>query len=147
MSFVGPSHWTNISVLSFVKNSSNTKTLRLFIYGILASLGVLGLTAGLYPAYGLELFLGWILPVLAGTVTLYFIGSAAQKDPFLVTKTIAKGFALKMVYYGAAILTLFKLYSFEPIPFICSFSGFFLGLHVLEAVIIKRISQSYKTNA
>ena len=121
--------------------------MRLFIYGILASLGVLGLTAGLYPVYGLELFLGWILPVLAGTVTLYFIGSAAQKDPFLVTKTIAKGFALKMVYYGATILTLFKLYAFEPIPFICRFSGFFLGLHVLEAVIIKRISQSYKTNA
>ena len=121
--------------------------MKLFIYGILTSLGVLGLTTGLYPVYGLELFLGWILPVLAGTVTLYFIGSAAQKDPFLVTKTLAKGFALKMVYYGATILTLFKLYSFEPIPFICSFSGFFLGLHVLEAVIIKRISQSYKTNA
>ena len=39
------------------------------------------------------------------------------------------------------------LYSFEPIPFICSFSGFFLGLHALESVIIKRISQSYKTKA
>ncbi len=117
------------------------------MYGILASLGILGLIAGLYPVYGLELFLGWILPVLAGTVTMYFIGSAAQKDPFLLTKTLVKGFVLKMVYYGAIILTLFKLYSFEPIPFICSFSGFFLGLHVLEAVIIKRISQSYKTNA
>ena len=121
--------------------------MRLFIYGILASLGILGLIAGLYPVYGLELFLGWILPVLAGIVTLHFIGSAAQKDPFLVTKILVKGFALKMVYYGATVLILFKLYSFEPIPFICSFSGFFLGLHVLEAVIIKRISQSYKTNA
>ena len=121
--------------------------MRLFIYGILASLGILGLIAGIYPVYGLELLLGWILPVLAGTVTLYFIDSAAQKDPFLVTKILIKGFALKMVYYGATILILFKLYSFEPIPFICSFSGFFLGLHVLEAVIIKRISQSYKTNA
>ena len=117
------------------------------MYEILTSLGILGLIAGLYPVYGLELFLGWILPVLAGTVTMYFIGSAVQKDSFLVTKTLAKGFVLKMVYYGATILTIFKLYSFEPIPFICSFSGFFLGLHVLEAVIIKRISQSYKTNA
>ena len=117
------------------------------MYGILASLGILGLIAGIYPVYGLELLLGWILPVLAGTVTLYFIDSAAQKDPFLVTKTLVKGFILKMIYYGATILTLFKLYSFEPIPFVCSFSSFFLGLHVLEAVIIKRISQSYKTNA
>ena len=117
------------------------------MYGILASLGILGLIAGLYPVYGLELFLGWILPVLAGTVTLYFIGSAVQKDSFLVTKTLVKGFILKMIYYGATILTLFKLYSFEPIPFICSFSGFFLGLHALESVIIKRISQSNKTKA
>ena len=68
------------------------------MYGILASLGILGLIAGLYPVYGLELFLGWILPVLAGIVTLHFIGSAAQKDPFLVTKILVKGFALKMVY-------------------------------------------------
>ena len=110
-------------------------------------MGILGLIAGLYPVYGLALFLGWILPVLAGIVTLHFIGSAAKKDPFLVTKILVKGLAIKMVYYGATILILFKLYSFEPIPFICSFSGFFLGLHVLEAVIIKRISQSYKTNA
>ena len=43
------------------------------MYGILASLGILGLIAGLYPVYGLELFLGWILPVLAGIVTLHFI--------------------------------------------------------------------------
>ena len=48
------------------------------MYGILASLGILGLIAGVYPVYGLELFLGWILPVFAGTVTLYYIGSAAQ---------------------------------------------------------------------
>ena len=56
-------------------------------------------------------------------------------------ETIAMGFVIKMVYYGATILIIFKLYSFEPVSFMCSFAGFFLGLHALEAVIVKDISK------
>ena len=87
------------------------------------------------------LFLGWILPVLAGVATMYFVLSASKKDAQLVTKTIAMGFVIKMVYYGVAIFFIFKLYSFEPDSFMCSFAGFFLGLHALEAVIVKDISK------
>ena len=115
--------------------------MKLFLYGLAASAGILGLAAGFYPEYQFELFLGWIIPVLAGVATIYFVLDAAKKDAQLVTKTIAKGFVIKMVYYGATILILFKLYSFEPVPFICTFAGFFLGLHALEAVIIKDISK------
>jgi hypothetical protein len=49
-------------------------------------------------------------------------------------------FLFKMIYYGATILLIIRIYSFEPIPFIISFAGFFLGLHALEAIIIKDIS-------
>ena len=115
--------------------------MKLFLYGLVASAGILGLAAGFYPEYQIELFSGWILPVFAGVVTVYFVLDAAKKDAQLVTKTIAKGFVIKMIYYGATMLILFKLYSFEPVPFICSFSGFFLGLHALEAVIIEDISK------
>jgi F0F1-type ATP synthase assembly protein I len=115
--------------------------LKLFLYGLAASAGILGLAAGFYPEYQIELFLGWILPVLAGAATIYFVLDAAKNNAQLVTKTIATGFVIKMIYYGATILIVFKLYSFEPVPFICSFAGFFLGLHALEAVIIKDISK------
>lgn len=119
----------------------DSKTLKLYLYGILASAGILGLVAGFFPHYQSELFLGWMVPVLAGFITIYFVLKAAKKDVGSVTKVIAKGFVIKMVYYGIIIFILFKLYSFEPIPFVCSFAGFFLGLHALEAVIIKDISQ------
>ena len=115
--------------------------MKLFLYGLAASAGILGLAAGFYPEYQIELFLGWILPVLAGAATIYFVLDSAKKNAQLVTKTIATGFVIKMIYYGATILIVFKLYSFEPVPFICSFAGFFLGLHALEAVIIKDISK------
>ena len=115
--------------------------MKLFLYGLMVSAGILGLAAGFYPEYQIELFLGWILPVLAGVATMYFVLGASKKDAQLVTKTIATGFVIKMVYYGVTILIAFKLYSFEPISFMCSFAGFFLGLHALEAVIVKDISK------
>ena len=115
--------------------------MKLFLYGLMVSVGILGLEAGFYPEYQIELFLGWILPVLAGVATMYFVLGASKKDAQLVTKTIATGFVIKMVYYGVTILIAFKLYSFEPVSFMCSFAGFFLGLHALEAVIVKDISK------
>ena len=114
-----------------------------FIYGLAVSLFILGITIFFFQQYRIELFLGWFLPAFAGILTSYFVFSAQKKDAITVTKTIAKGFALKMVYYGVSILILFKHYSFQPIPFVCSFSGFFMGLHVLEAIIIKQISEKY----
>ena len=118
-----------------------TKILKLFLYGLITSAGILGLLSGYYPQYQIELFLGWILPVLAGVATMYFVLGASKKDAQLVTKIIATGFVIKMVYYGVTILIIFKLYSFEPVSFMCSFAGFFLGLHALEAVIVKDISK------
>ena len=115
--------------------------MKLFIYGLIVSVGILGLAAGFYPEYQSELVFGWVLPVLAGTATMYFVLGASKKDAKLVTKTIAIGFVIKMVYYGATIFIIFKLYSFEPVSFMCSFAGFFLGLHALEAVIVKDISK------
>lgn len=115
--------------------------MKLFLYGLMVSVGILGLVAGFYPEYQIELFLGWILPTLAGVTTMYFVLGASKKDAQLVTKTIATGFVIKMVYYGVTILIIFKLYSFEPVSFMCSFAGFFLGLHALEAVIVKDISK------
>jgi hypothetical protein len=114
--------------------------LKLLLYGLIASAGILGLAAGIYPDYHFELFLGWILPSLAGFITIYLVLDASKKDAQRVTKIIAIGFVVKMIYYGSIILIIFKLYPFKPIPFIFSFAGFFIVLHALEAVIIKDIS-------
>ena len=115
--------------------------MKLFLYGVISSVGILGIAGWIFPLYLLELFLGWFGPVLAGFITMYLVIQAAKIDPYSVTKTLTKGFALKMVFYGLYIIIFFKLYSFKPIPFLCSFSGIYLGLHALEAVIIKDLSK------
>ena len=108
-------------------------------------MAILVISLILFRDYAVGIFIGWLLPILAGTVTMFFIAEKQKKGSIALTKAIAKGFVLKMIYYGISILFLFKYSSFQPIPFVCSFSGFFIGLHILEAVIIKRISESYNT--
>ncbi|MEE2765210.1 MAG: hypothetical protein VX600_01815 [Candidatus Neomarinimicrobiota bacterium] len=120
--------------------------MKLFIYGVFTSLGILGLSGHFLAQYQYELFFGWLGPVVAGTTTIIFIKRASRKEIRLITKTLTIGFAIKMIFYGAYILILFKIYPFNPIPLMCSFAGFFLGLHALEAVIINNLSKSEKLN-
>ena len=115
--------------------------MKLILYGLISSAGILGLFVGFYPQYLYELFLGWSIPAFAGFFTIYFVIDATKKNAQLVTKVLIRGFAIKMFYYAVVILISYKLYAFEPVPFISSFISFCLGLHVLEAVIIKDISQ------
>ena len=120
--------------------------MRLFIYGAVTSLGILGLSAHLLPQYQRELFFGWLGPFFAGAATIIFVQRASRKELRLITKSLSIGFAIKMVFYGAYILILFEFYPFNPVPLMCSFAGFFLGLHVLEAVTINNLSKSEKLN-
>ena len=117
--------------------------MKLFYYGLVMSLGVLGMLLNNFSNYRTELIIGWLLPALSGIITMYFINMAFKISSIELTKTLMKGFLLKMIYYIFAIFLLHKIYSFKPIPFICSFSGFFIGLHILEAIIIKRFSEKF----
>ena len=97
----------------------------LFIYGIVTSVGILGLSSYFLPQFRNELFLGWLGPFLAGVVTIYFVLRAAKTNIKTTTKVLIVGFIAKLIFYGAYVMLLGKLYSFEPLPLICSFLAFF----------------------
>ncbi len=96
-----------------------------------------------FPEYKIEIFFGWVIPAFSGLLSMANILQAQKKNSIYVTKAIAKGFIFKMFYYGIIILLIIKHYAFQPIPFVCSLVGFFMVLHVTEAIIIKRISEKY----
>ena len=94
----------------------------------------------MFPEFRTEIFFGWLGPAIAWLGSTFMTIRAAKKDPHSVTKSLQIGFLIKLIYYGAFIIVIFQLYGFEPVPFMCSFSGFFLGLHALEAIIIKNLN-------
>ena len=81
------------------------------------------------------------IDLILSSETIIFVERASKKDLWSVTKTLTIGFAIKMIFYGVYILVLFEFYSFYPIPLICSLAGFFVGHHVLEAVIVNNLSK------
>jgi hypothetical protein len=54
-----------------------------------------------------------------------------------MTQWLMISFGIKMLIYPIYFIIIFKFYSFAPYPFIFSFAGYFIGLHVVEAVVLK----------
>jgi hypothetical protein len=49
------------------------------------------------------------------------------------------GFGVKMVFFGAYVAIALKVLSLRPIPFVASFTGYFIGLHLIEALYLRRL--------
>ena len=128
--------------LSSLQRNLLKEKMRLFLYGLIFSIGILCLSISSLFIYKEELFVGWVLPVFAGCITMYSVNRVSKKKPAELTLVLMKGFVLKFIYYGVAIFLMYKYYSFEPLPFICSFVSFFIVFHVLEAIVIKRVSNN-----
>ena len=52
---------------------------------------------------------------------------------------------IKMILYGIIIVVIFTFISFNPTPFIISFTGYYLMLHLTEVYIVRSfIKNNYK---
>ncbi|MBT3216209.1 MAG: hypothetical protein HOD97_04250 [Candidatus Marinimicrobia bacterium] len=115
--------------------------MKLFYYGVIASIGVAGLAGWLFPEFRSEIIFGWLGPTIGGVGSTFMLNRAAKIDARAITKSLQIGFMVKLAYFGVYILLVFQLYAFEPFPFVCSFAGFFITIYGLEAVIIKNLTK------
>jgi hypothetical protein len=109
------------------------------IYISVFCLGTFGLIAGGMEQYFKEIFLGMISPLVIGVLSIFYIDGIQKKSPEKMTNVILKMFVGKMIFYGAYFIYVFTFYTFTPVPFIISFSGYFITLHVCEALFLKSI--------
>jgi hypothetical protein len=117
-----------------------------FIFAILIlGLGIAGLIGGsLYPQYISEIFLGMLAPLLVSIISILQINNVGKKDPQKITAAITKSFLFKMIFFAIYIIIILSIYAFEPIPFVISFTGFFILFYVIEAVFLQKLFQSGK---
>ena len=99
--------------------------MRPIIYLTAIALGFFGLGAGIHPEYSVEIFWGIFLPYVVAAIELFFVLQYKSNDSQSITKVLIKGFAGKMVLFGVYLSALIYFYSFEPYPFVFSFSGSF----------------------
>jgi hypothetical protein len=89
--------------------------------------------------FGREVWLGMLAPLLAGGGTWMLTKRVHKGNPGQVTAVMIGAFAGKLVFFGAYVGLAIGVLGVEPVRFAASFTGYFIALHVIEALWLKRL--------
>ena len=131
--------WNVFRFLSIVKDNKRSKEMMLYTYTVIFLIGIAGIFSRFFDNVITEIFLGLLGPVLVGFVTVFFMIKYSNSGAIRLNRMLVRGFAIKFIFYGIFIITIFTVYPFKPIPFMCSFTSSFIGLHLMEAIVLKKI--------
>ena len=131
--------WNVFRFLSIIKDNKRSKEMMLYTYTVILLIGIAGIFSRFFDSMISEIFLGLIGPVLVGFITIFYMIKYSNSRAIRFNKMLVRGFAIKFIFYGVFIITIFTVYSFKPIPFMCSFTVSFIGLHMMEAIVLKKI--------
>ena len=120
--------------------------MKLTIYIRMACVGTWGLLSAAFPDYVKEIFLGMVLPWLISLISIVKTRSVYNLNPEKLIKHMTKAMLMKMVSYGILLVIIFTFISFNPLPFIISFTGYFLALHIIEAFTLRFIIKKNQYN-
>ena len=131
--------WNVFRFLSIIKDNKRSKEMMLYTYTVILLIGIAGIFSRFFDSMISEIFLGLVGPVLVGFITIFFMIKYSNSRAIRFNKMLVRGFAIKFIFYGVFIITIFTVYSFKPVPFMCSFTSSFIGLHLMEAIVLKKI--------
>jgi hypothetical protein len=100
----------------------------------------LGVTLAATGPANPELLLGMLGPLLSGCVTWIAVERAHRAAPERVTRVLAVGFVVKMVFFGAYVVLMLRVAELRPLPFVVGFTSYIIGLYMMEALFLSRLS-------
>ena len=89
--------------------------------------------------FGREVWIGMLAPLIAAGATWTFTERIHRANPGQVTAVMITAFAGKLVFFGAYVGLAIGVLGVRPVPFVASFTGYFIALHVVEALWLKRL--------
>ena len=97
------------------------------------------LAATAFVEPGPDLLLGMLAPIVVSVISSLMVERTYRRDPRQVTPLMMAAFAGKMVIFGAYVAIALKVLSVRPTPFVISFTGCFIALHLTEALCLRRL--------
>ena len=113
--------------------------MKLTIYISMVCVGTWGLLSAAFPDYVKEIFLGMVIPWSISLISIVKTRSVYNLNPEKLIKHMTTSMLMKMMSYGLLFIIIFTFISFNPLPFIISFTGYFLALHITEAFVLRYI--------
>lgn len=81
-------------------------------------------------------------PFAVAVATWLLAERTYRRHPEALTGQMMAGFAGKMVFFGVYVTVMLKGLSQPAIPFVASFTGSFIVLHLIEALALRRLFAS-----
>jgi hypothetical protein len=86
-----------------------------------------------------EILAGMSGPLLAVATTWMLAVQFQRRQPAAVTSVIVATFAAKVVFFGVYVAVMLRALSLRPAPFVLSFTFYFIGLYLTEALHLRRL--------
>ena len=87
-----------------------------------------------------EALLGMLGPLVSACATWLAIDTAHRAAPQRVTAVMIGGFAVKMVFFGVYVAVMLRWLDLRAVPFVVSFTGYFIALYAMEALFLRRLT-------
>jgi hypothetical protein len=89
--------------------------------------------------FGKAVWLGMLGPLLVVSTTWALTERVYRTHPERLTSMMIGAFAAKLVFFGAYVGLVIGVLGVQPVPFAASFTGYFIALHMIEALLLKRL--------
>jgi len=86
-----------------------------------------------------ELWLGMVAPLAVVSLTWILTVRVYKANPARITSLMVGAFAGKLVFFGAYVVVAVAVLGLQPVPFAISLTGYFIALHLIEALLLKRL--------
>lgn len=86
-----------------------------------------------------EVLYGMLAPLVVAVVSWVVVERTYRANPERLMRVMVEGLALKAVFFGAYVVGMLRVLGLRPVPFVVSFTSYFIALHVTEAVFLRRL--------
>jgi uncharacterized membrane protein YdfJ with MMPL/SSD domain len=86
-----------------------------------------------------EVYLGMLGPLTGAVGTWALVERTYGEHPERLMSLMVAAFGAKVVFFGAYVAVMVKGLSLDPLPFVASFTSYFVGLYAFEAWCLQRL--------
>lgn len=86
-----------------------------------------------------ELLLGMAGPLASAVLTWQVLERTQASTPGRLTSVMISAFGVKVLLFALYVVVILGVLELRPKPFMLSFTGYYVGLHVAEALFLRRL--------
>jgi hypothetical protein len=86
-----------------------------------------------------ELLLGMAGPLVSAVVTWQVLERTHSSSPGRLTGAMIAAFGMKVLLFALYVVVVLGVLGMRPKPFMLSFTGYYVGLHLVEALFLRRL--------